>query len=136
MIGKIIKGRYKIVDQIGEGSLATVYAARDMDDNRFVALKIIHPDLAGERRFARRFRREAKLLTKLDSLHTVKILDFGTEANLDFIVMEYVQGKTLSAIMEAKGPLEVEKALDIARQVARCLRDAQDAGIIHRDIRP
>ena len=136
MIGKTIKGRYKIVDKIGEGSLATVYAARDLADNRFVALKIIHPDLAGERRFARRFRREAKLLTKLDSLHTVKILDFGTEANLDFIVMEYVQGKTLSAIMEAKGPLEVEKALDIARQVARCLRDAQDAGIIHRDIRP
>ncbi len=136
MIGKVIKDRYRIYDEIGQGVLAAVYLAKDLAENRVVALKIIHPELAKEQDFAQRFRREAKLLTKLDSPHAVKLLDYGSDQGVDFIVLEYVEGKTLKAILDEEGPLLVERALDVARQVALCLADAYDKDIVHRDIRP
>jgi serine/threonine protein kinase len=136
MIGKVIKDTYRIYDEIGQGSVATVYLAKDLERNRVVALKIIQPELAEESQFARRFRREAKLLAKLDSPHVIKVLDFGEEEGIAFIVLEYVEGRTLAAILEEEGALEVEWALSLARQVAQGLAHADEAGIVHRDIRP
>ena len=136
MIGKIVKDNYKVMDEIGRGSVATVYLAKDIARNQVVALKIIHPDLAKEGEFLRRFRREAQLLARLDTPHAVRVYDYGEEDGLDFIVLEYVQGKTLAATLDAEGPLEVERALDLAKQIAGCLVDTHEKGVIHRDIRP
>jgi serine/threonine protein kinase/Tol biopolymer transport system component len=136
MIGKVIKNNYKLMDEIGQGSVATVYLAKDARHNRVVALKIIRPDRAAEGQFLPRFRREAKLLQMLTSPQAVKVFDYGEDQGLNFIVLEYVQGKTLEGILEEEGPLEVNRALDIARQVALCLVDAHAKSIVHRDIRP
>jgi serine/threonine protein kinase len=136
MIGQVIKDTYRIVDAIGQSSTSTVYLAKELERNHVVALKVIRPELAGEGQFARRFRREAELLSRLDSSHAVKVLDYGSDEGVDFIVLEYVEGRTLSEILDEDGTLEVERALSLARQVAQGLAHADEVGIIHRDIRP
>jgi serine/threonine protein kinase/3-methyladenine DNA glycosylase Tag len=136
MISRVIQGKYRIMDEVGRGSVAAVYLAKNLTDNRVVALKVIHPELVKEQDFARRFQREARLLTKLDSSHVVKVLDHGSDEGVDFIAMEYVEGKTLKAILNEEGPLAVGRALDVARQVAQCLTNTHEKGIVHRDIRP
>jgi serine/threonine protein kinase/Tol biopolymer transport system component/ABC-type branched-subunit amino acid transport system substrate-binding protein len=136
MIGKVIKDNYKIIDEIGRGSVATVYLTKDIAHNQVVALKIIHPERAAEGQFLQRFQREAKLLQMLSSPQAVKVLDYGEDEGLNFIALEYVQGKTLVSILEEEGPLEVNRALDIAKQVALCLVDAHAKSIVHRDLRP
>jgi serine/threonine protein kinase len=136
MVEKVIKNNYRMMDEIGRGSVATVYLAKDMARSEVVALKIIHPDLAKEGEFLRRFRREAQLLARLDTPHAVRVYDYGEDDGLNFIVLEYVQGETLASILDKEGPLEVERALDLAKQVAGCLVDAHEKGIVHRDIRP
>jgi serine/threonine protein kinase len=136
MIGKVIKDTYRIYDEIGQGSVATVYLAKDLKRDRVVALKIIRPELAEESQFVRRFQREAKLLSKLDSPHIIRVLDYGSYEGVDFIALEYMEGRTLSAILEEEGALEMEWALSLARQVAQGLAHADEAGVVHRDIRP
>ena len=106
MIGKVIKNNYRIIDEVGQGSVATVYLAKDLAENRVVALKIIHPELAKKQDFAQRFRREAKLLTKLDSPHAVQVLDYGSDEGVDFIVLEYVEGKPSRLSSMRKGHWE------------------------------
>jgi serine/threonine protein kinase len=136
MIGRIIKGRYRIMDEVGRGSVSTAYLARDVAEGRVVALKVIHPDLVSEGQFLRRFQREAKLLARLNCPQAVTLLDHGKDAGQSFIILEYVPGKTVTAILEEEGALEIERALDIAQQVAQCLVAADKVGIVHRDIRP
>jgi len=136
MIGKVIKGTYRILEELGRGTVSTAYVARDTAYERRVALKIIHPDLAKEGQFTSRFAREGKLLTELESPYAVKILDFGTDEELDYVVMEYVEGKTLSTILKQVRAFRAKRALEIIHQVARGLEDAHDLGVVHRDIRP
>jgi serine/threonine protein kinase len=136
MIGKVIRGKYNILREIGSGTVSTVYLAMDLTTNEVVALKVMHIELAEEGQFLARFRREAKLLEKLDSPHAVRLLDYGEAEGLNFIVLEYVPGRTLDQVLKDEGPLEVERALGIARQVAQCLADAGAVGIVHRNLRP
>jgi serine/threonine protein kinase len=136
VIGKVIKNNYKVMDEIGRGSVATVYLAKDLAQNRLVALKIVHPEQAAEGQFLQRFQREAKLLQMLSSPQAVQIFDYGEDEELQFIVLEHVQGRTLASILEEEGPLGVNHALDIAKQVALCLVDAHAKSIVHRDLRP
>ncbi|TEU10117.1 MAG: hypothetical protein E3J21_27165 [Anaerolineales bacterium] len=136
MVGKVIKNNYRIMDEIGRGSVATIYLAKDLAQNRMVALKIIHPEQAAEGQFLQRFQREAKLLQMLSSPQAVKVFDYGEDEGLNFIALEYVQGRTLSSVLEEEGPLEVNRVLDIAKQVALCLVDAHAKSIVHRDLRP
>lgn len=136
MIGKTIANKYKIYEQIGEGTVAKVFMGRDLTTNRMVAIKIIRPHLVDEGKFLERFRREAKVLADLDSPHAVQVYDYGTDSEINFIVLELIQGRILSDIIEAEGPMEVERALKLVRQVAECLQTAQQKGIVHRDIKP
>ena len=136
MIGKTIKGNYKIMDEIGRGSLATTYLAKDVARNLVVALKILHPERAAEGQFLQRLQQKARLLQMLNSPHTVKVFDYGEDDGLNFIVLEYVQGSTLASILEEEGPLEINRALDTAKQIALGLVDAHAKSIIHRDLRP
>ncbi len=134
--GQNIKGLYQVYEKVGQGAAATVYLARDLSRNRLVAVKAIHPHLSKEGQFLDRFRREAELLRQLTSPYVVQIYDYGMEGDISYIVMEYVQGKTLSQILEDTDYLEVRQALDIARQVAQCLADISAQNIVHRDIKP
>jgi tRNA A-37 threonylcarbamoyl transferase component Bud32 len=136
MIGKTIADRYKVYEQIGEGTVAEVFMGRDLTTNRMVAIKVIRPHLVDEGKFLERFRREAKFLADLDSPHAVQVYDYGTDGEINFIVLELIQGRILSDIIEAEGPMEVDKALELVRQIAECLQAAQQKGIVHRDIKP
>jgi len=136
MIGKTIASKYKIYEQIGEGTVAEVFMGRDLTTNRMVAIKIIHPHLVDEGKFLERFRREAKVLADFDSPYAMQVYDYGTDGETNFIVLELIQGKILSDIIEAEGPMEVDRTLELARQIAECLQAAQQKGIVHRDIKP
>ncbi len=136
MIGETIKGIYKIYDEVGAGSAAEVYMARNTRTNQIVAIKIIRAELTVDGKWLDRFRREAKILSEFDSPNALKLYDYGTEGDLNYIVTEFVQGMTLAELIQRRAPLEVEKALDIAKQVASCLQQACQKDIVHRDIKP
>lgn len=136
MIGSVIKGIYRIYDEVGMRELYTMYLARDTQRNRIVALKVIHQDLAKETQFVERFQQEARVLAKLDSPHIVRIYDYGKDNDVSFVVLDYVEGKPLSTIIEEQGRLEIRDALNIARQVAEGLKAAHEKNIVHMDIKP
>jgi serine/threonine protein kinase len=139
MIGKIIKGRYKIYDVVGEGAAGGVYLARDQEEARIVAVKVVHSHLNKDGQFIERFQREASILAELkefESPHIVRLYDFGEEDGTVYIVTEFVEGRTLAEILAVRGTLEVDEALVVARQVAECLETTSRKSIVHRDLKP
>lgn len=139
MIGKTIKGRYKIYDEVGEGAAGSVYLARDEEEARIVAIKVVHRHLTKDGQFMERFQREASILTELkefESPHIVKLYEFGEEEGTVYIVTEFVEGRTLAEILAARGTLDIDQALDVVRQVAKCLEVTSRKGIVHRDLKP
>ncbi len=136
-IGKTIKNRYKIYDKIGSGGMAVVYLARDLRTNEVVAIKILYENYANSLQYVKRFLKEAEIALKMKHKNIVKIKDFGKLKNTYFIIMEYIQGKTLEEIIKEKGTLSVEETIKIATEVARALQYAHKHGLIaHRDIKP
>ena len=135
-IGKIIKGRYRVIQKLGEGGMGAVYLAEQVAVSRKVALKWLHSDFAGDEEFIRRFRQEAKLAAALNHHNVVTIFDFdqADDGSL-YIVMEYVDGKNLGEIVR-NGPIEISRALRMAAQIAEGLTAAHRAGVIHRDVKP
>jgi serine/threonine protein kinase/Tol biopolymer transport system component len=139
MIGKTIKGRYKIYDEVGEGAAGSVYLARDQEEARIVAVKVVHSHLTKDGQFMERFQREASILTELkefESPHIVKLYDFGEEDGMVYIVTEFVEGRTLAEVLAVRGTLDIDQALDVARQVAECLEITNRKNIVHRDLKP
>jgi eukaryotic-like serine/threonine-protein kinase len=133
MLGRTIS-HYQIVEKLGEGGMGVVYKARDTRLNRFVAIKVLPPDKgAHERR--RRFAQEAQAASALNHPNIITIYDIVEENGTDFIIMEYVQGKTLDQVIGRKG-LRTNEALKYAIQIADALAKAHSAGIIHRDLKP
>ncbi len=115
--------------------MGSVYEGTDRRDRTPVAVKLLHPHLTSEEAFRERFQREAHVGALLRSPYSVHILDYGTQDDQYYIVMEYVDGQTLRALMRP-GPLPPKRALKIAVQVARALEEAQARGVVHRDIKP
>jgi len=138
LIGQTISKRYRIIKMLGEGASAWVYLAEDTVNDTLVAIKVIRPSLAADGRFLKRFHNEATTLAKIRSSHAAKVFDYGTDDELEitYIVMEYIQGRTIARLVEEDGPLPVELALGIARQVALCLVRTQEEEIVHRDVKP
>lgn len=139
MIGKTIKGRYKIYDTVGKGAAGSVYLARDQEEARIVAVKVVHSHLTKDGQFMERFQREASILADLkefESPHIVRLYEFGEEDGMVYIVTEFVEGRTLAEILAARGTLEVDEALVVARQVAECLEVTSRKNIVHRDLKP
>lgn len=136
MIGRVIRGRYKLIDERGRGSFATVYVARDLGDNRIYAIKVMHLELAGDGELLARFQREAHILLNLSDPHVVRIFDYGNDSNMHYIVMDYIDGQSLKYYMINQGPLEPLRALNYARQIAEGLDTAYKQGVVHRDIKP
>jgi len=136
MIGRVIKGKYKIYDEVGSGGFATVYLGRNLETNEIVAIKVLSEQYTREPRYLERFRREAGLAEPLRHPNIARTLDHGVEGGLHFLVMEFVEGLTLDKLLDRKGPLPIEETLSYVKQTCAGLQAAHEAGIIHRDIKP
>jgi len=127
-------GQYQIVQRLGEGGMATVYKAFQPSLNRYVAIKVLPPDLARQPDFAARFTREAHAVAQLQHPHILSVHDFGREGDLSYIVMQYVEAGTLQKQM--RQPMNLETVAKIIEQLADALDYAHRRGVIHRDIKP
>lgn len=136
MIGKVLAGRYEILQRIGGGGMAIVYKGYDQFLNRKVAIKVLHSQFVHDDEFIKRFRREAQAAASLSHPHVVSMYDVGTEGDIYYIVMEYVEGCTLKEKIMESAPLPVEEAINIAVKISDALEHAHQNHIIHRDIKP
>ena len=136
MSSKLLLGRYEIVEKIGEGGMSVVYKAKDILLNRYVAIKILRPEFIKDEQFIENFRKESQAAAGLSHSNIVNVYDVGREGNIHFIVMELIDGKSLSQVIEEKGRLEYTEAISIAKQVASALSVAHKNQIIHRDVKP
>ena len=134
LIGRTL-GPYRIVDKLGQGGMGEVYSARDTRLDRTVAIKILPERSAGDREARERFDREARAISSLNHPNICSLHDIGHDEGIDFLVMELVPGETLDARL-TRGPIALDDALPIARQIAIALEAAHEAGIIHRDLKP
>lgn len=134
--GQKINDRYEILKSIGEGGMANVYLAHDAILDRDVAIKVLRGDLENNEKFIRRFQREAKSVSDLSHPNIVEVYDVGEEDGQHYIVMEYIDGKTLKQLVQKRGALTVTEVIDIMSQLTDGLAQAHDAYIIHRDIKP
>ncbi len=140
MIGKMLGQRYEIIEKIGGGGMALVYKAKCNLLDRFVAIKILKDEFVDDDEFVRKFRRESQAAASLSHPNIVNIYDVGIEQEEDkkihYIVMEYIDGKTLKQLIVEKGRLSVDETINYSNQIASALSTAHENGIVHRDIKP
>lgn len=136
MIGKLIINRYELLEKIGEGGMGIVYKAKCHSLNRLVAVKILKSELAEDEDYVARFKREATSAARMSHPNIVNVYDVGRSNNINFIVMEYINGKTLKQVIKDSGRLSFKKNIDIAIKISRALDCAHKNNIIHRDIKP
>jgi serine/threonine-protein kinase len=134
--GFVLGGRYHLEGRIASGGMADVWSATDDVLQRVVALKIMRPDVGHEELFARRFRDEALHAAALNHTNIATVFDYGEDDGLAFLVMEYVQGQTLSAVLAERGPLPAAEVRSVLGQAALALGTAHEHGVIHRDVKP
>ena len=134
-IGQIVKERYEILEILGEGGMAFVYKARDMQLERFVAIKTLKPNYVNQETFVDRFKREAKTAANLNHPNIVQIFDWGIEKE-PYFVMEYIEGNTLTSIIAKNRTISLSDILFIGAQVSSGLHAAHQKGLVHRDIKP
>ncbi len=134
-IGKKLDGRYELLELIGVGGMADIYKAKDIAEDRTVAVKILKNEFAASEDFLRRFRNESKAIALLSHPNIVKIYDVGFTDKIQYIVMEYIDGITLTEYIERQGVLKWRDAIHFTTQVLRALQHAHDRGIVHRDVK-
>ena len=136
LLGTTLGGRYRIEAPLAEGGMAMVYRATQEGARRQVAVKVLHPHLAVDREFAQRFRREARVASMLSHPSIVRVLDFGSEGIVFYIVMELLEGEDLLDLLQRECPLEPTRAMRIMVTVLKALAAAHGQGIVHRDLKP
>ena len=135
-IGRMLDGRYEILERIGTGGMAVVYKTRDQRLNRLVAVKVLRPDLAQDADFRRRFNAESQAVAQLSHPNIVSVYDVSRGGDTEYIVMELIDGITLKQYMEKRGQLNWRESLHFITQIMRGLSHAHSRGIVHRDIKP
>lgn len=136
MSNKLLAGRYELIEKIGDGGMAVVYKAKDKLLNRYIAIKILRPEFTKDASFVENFKRESQAAAGLSHPNIVAVYDVGREGNINYIVMELIDGRTLSDIIAEEAPMDYRKVIDITRQVASALSVAHNNKIIHRDVKP
>ena len=134
--GQKINNRYEIIRTIGEGGMANVYLGYDTILDRNVAIKVLRGDLSSDEKFVRRFQREALSASSLSHPNIVEVYDVGEDNGLYYIVMEYIDGKTLKQLLKKRGSLTLSEAIDIMLQITDGMAHAHDSYIVHRDLKP
>jgi serine/threonine-protein kinase len=132
--GQIV-GPYQFISQLGQGGMATVYKAYHARLDRYVAIKVVHQAFQGDDSFLARFEREAQIVAKLEHPHIVPVYDYNEHEGQPFLVMKFVEGRTLKNLLSAR-PLTLQQILDIMSPVASALTYAHRQGVLHRDIKP
>ena len=136
MTERILANRYRLIEKIGMGGMAIVYRAVDLRTGHNVAVKVLRPEYNEDREFISRFQREAEAASKMTHHNIVNLLDVGMDGENRYLVMEYVQGKTLKAVIQERGKLSAPLACQIAIRILSALEHAHRNGIVHRDIKP
>jgi eukaryotic-like serine/threonine-protein kinase len=130
-------GQYRLIEPLGAGAMGEVYLAEHRMLKRPCAIKLIHPERAGDPQVLARFEREVRMTARLSHWNTVEVFDFGrTDDGSFYYVMEYLPGLSLEALLQRHGPLSAERVVHLVRQVCQGLREAHAIGLIHRDIKP
>jgi serine/threonine protein kinase len=135
LLGQQIPG-YQLLEKLGQGSMGTVYKARQLSMNRLVAIKVLLPRLSANPEFVKRFTREAHLAAKLSHNNIIQAIDVGAAGNIQYFVMEFVEGTTIKQEVEAGKVYSEREAIEIVLQVAQALQHAHGRQLIHRDIKP
>jgi eukaryotic-like serine/threonine-protein kinase len=135
-LGEVIGGRYELEELVGSGGMSSVYRANDRMLERKVALKILHSRLGDDDEYVERFRREARAVAQLAHPNIVTVIDRGEDGGRQFIVFEYIDGKTLKELVDADGPMSIDDVLSLGIGIASGLAFAHERGIVHRDVKP
>lgn len=136
LIGRTLGRRYELVSHIARGGMATVYRAHDRQLDRVVAVKVPRPEFARDRRFSAQFRREARAAARLGHPNIVAVYDSGEERGLPYIVMEFVNGRTLRQVLDTTEGLSPQATAEVIGSVAAALDHAHQAGVVHLDVKP
>ena len=135
-IGDLLGGRYEILQLLGEGGMGAVYKATDRELDRFVALKVIRPELASNPSILARFKQELLLAHQVTHRNVIRIYDLGEAEGVKFITMEFIEGKDLRSVIREKNKFAPEEAVEVIQQVCQALDAAHSVGVIHRDLKP
>ncbi len=135
-LGKIVDGRYRVLEVIGRGGMGVVYRVEHLRMGKIAAMKVLHRDLAADPEVIERFEREAAAISKLHHPHTVQVFDFGTASDALYLIMEYVRGVDLARMIQRDGPLPWSRAAPLLAQICSALQEAHELGIVHRDLKP
>lgn len=136
LIGRTIAGKYRIEARIGQGGMGRVYRARHIVTGKVVALKVLLEDLAAYPSFVERFLHEARAAAYITHPHAINIIDCGRDGEVVYLLMEYIEGRTLTELMQQEGPLSPPRAARILSQICAALADAHAHAIVHRDLKP
>jgi len=138
LIGRVLAGRFRILECIAQGGMGRIYRAEQAPLGRTVAIKVLHLDARNtdDGNFRERFFREASVCARLSHPNTVRIFDYGTEDGVYFIAMEFLEGRTLNDLIRKEGPVPPDRTIRIVRQICRSLEQAHGQGVIHRDLKP
>ncbi|HWN71863.1 MAG TPA: protein kinase, partial [Haliangium sp.] len=137
LVGKVIDGRFEVIERVGEGGMGVVYKVRQVPIGRIVAMKVLSQEMAGDPNWVMRFEREARASSQLQHPNTVRMFDFGkTREGRLFMTMEFLDGRSLREVIADDAPLDAARVLKVLVQCCASLGEAHAAGIIHRDIKP
>lgn len=136
LLGQILAGKYRIEERLSAGGMGTVYRGTHVLMDKTVAVKVLRPSLAADEKIVARFSREARAASRISHPHALSVTDFGEAENgVVFLVMEYLNGKTLKEIIREEGPMQLPRAVEILRQVGGALDAAHAEGVVHRDLK-
>ena len=135
-LGKVVDGRYRVLEVIGRGGMGVVYRVEHLRMGKIAAMKVLHRDLAHDPEIVQRFEREAAAVSKLHHPHTVQVFDFGNVQGALYLIMEYVHGLDLAHIVQRDGPIPWPRCAPLLAQICGALQEAHELGIVHRDLKP